>query len=333
MIIRPVLQRREHPIYDSDYSINTNQINELYSNIIKWIDNQVPGGIIYGAARLGKSKAIECIETMLKNDYGEALPIFRMNMTSHILNDKNFYEQFLNDVGHELKKGTAFEKKERLINLFIFSAMEANSKKIILFIDEANYLEEKEYAWLMDIYNRLMLNHISLTTILVGTNEILNKKKGFIRNNQQQLIGRFMVFEYHFHGVKNPMDLQICMASYDYMLKYPYNSDWTYTKFFFPDAFELGYKLSSDAEILYNCFDKISREVNCDSKLEIPMQYIISSINICLKTYGADGVGLDRPTAKEWRNSVEDSGFLQAERAMLSLQKEADKLKTKERAI
>jgi len=148
--LRPVLLRNEHPIYNSNYAINTNEISELFSKVDKWISNQDPGAIIYGEARIGKTIAIDCLETMLRHEYGEGLPIFRLNMTSHILNEKNFYEQFLSDIGHAFNKGTAFDKKERLINLFTFCAMEAKCQRIILFIDEANYLEEREYAWLMD---------------------------------------------------------------------------------------------------------------------------------------------------------------------------------------
>jgi hypothetical protein len=320
MEIRPVLQRREHPIYDSDYSVNTNAILALYSDLSKWIDNQSPGGIIYGKPRLGKTKAIECVMTMLSKEYSMTLPIFRMNMTFHKLNEKRFYEQFLDDVGHALaKKGTAFEKKERLINFLVYSAVEAKSKKIVLFIDEANYLEEKEYSWLMDIYNRLMLNHISLTTILVGTNEIIEAKNIFIKNKLQQLVGRFMVHEHQFFGVKSPQDLQICLASYDIMLKYPIDSEWTYTRYFFPESFKNGYRLSNDAEIIFNCFDKMSKG-NKNGHLEIPMQYVILTINICLKTYGSDGEGLLQPTSREWDEAVNFSGFLQAERILSKIQ-------------
>jgi hypothetical protein len=328
MILRPDISNEEHPLYNSNYSINTNEIQDLFTNVKQWIGNQVPGGIIYGEARLGKSTAIDCLETMLRYEYGVTLPIFRMNMTSHVLNEKNFYQQFLSDVGHDFNKGTAYEKKERLINLFTFCAQEANSKKIILFIDEANFLEEREYDWLMDIYNRLMNKKIRMTTLLFGTTDILSKRKVFIQNNKQQLIGRFMVFEYHFHGIRDIKDLQICLASYDYMLKYPYDSEWTYTKYFFPETFEEGYRLSSDAETLFSCFEKISKSVNNKTKLEIPMQYVISTINICLKTYGADGEGMSKPGVKEWRTSVDNSGFLLAERAMLSFQEENNK-KTK----
>lgn len=321
METRPVLSKREHPIYDNDYSINTNAILALYNDINRWIDNQTPGGIIYGKPRLGKTKAISCITKLLRNEYNPNLPIFQLNMTFHKLNEKRFYEQFFNDIGNAFAgKGTTFEKKERLINYLINSAREANTKKIILFVDEANYLEEKEYSWLMDIYNRLMLNDIHMTTLLVGTNEILIAKHLFIKNKLQQLVGRFMVQEHHFHGVRQASELKICLASYDSFLKYPLGSEWTYTKYFFPEGFRKGYRLSNDAELVFECFTKLSEEANLGTKLDIPMQYIIIAINVCLKDYGADKAQLEQPTIKEWKASIINAGFLQAERAYLQLE-------------
>lgn len=322
MEVRPVLGKREHPVYDNDYSINTGAIIALFNDVSRWIDNQSPGGIIYGKPRLGKTKAIACITKLLRKEYNPDLPIFQLNMTFHKLNEKRFYEQFLNDIGNAFaSKGTTFEKKERLINYLLNCAREANSKKIILFIDEANYLEEKEYSWLMDIYNRLMINGIHMTTLLVGTSEVLVAKQVFIKHKLQQLVGRFMVQEHHFHGVRDVKDLQICLVSYDSLLKYPLGSEWTYTRYFFPEAYKNGYRLANDAELIFDCFERFNKELNLTGKLDIPMQYIILAINICLKDYGADKACLDRPGLKEWKASIVNAGYLQAERTNLQIEK------------
>lgn len=322
MEVRPVLAKREHPIYDNDYSINTDAIMALFNDVNRWIENQSPGGIIYGKPRLGKTKAIGCITKLLRKEYNPDLPIFQLNMTFHKLNEKRFYEQFLNDIGNTFAaKGTTFEKKERLINYLINCALEAKSKKIILFIDEANYLEEKEYSWLMDIYNRLQLNGIHMTTLLVGTSEVLVAKQMFIKRKLQQLVGRFMVHEHQFHGVREIKDLQICLASYDFFLKYPVDSDWTYTRYFFPEAYQNGYRLSNDAELIFDCFEKLNEEVNLTARLDIPMQYIILAINICLKDYGADKACLERPGLKEWKTAIINAGYLQAERTNVQIEK------------
>lgn len=89
---------------------------------------------------------------------------------------------------------------------------------------------------------------------------------------------------------------------------------------FFPEGFKNGYRLCNDTEILLNCFDRLSQESGIKKSLEIPMQYIILTINICLKTYGADGYALLQPTSKEWYKSVSDSGFIQAERTFSKLE-------------
>ena len=51
------------------------------------------------------------------------------------------------------------------------------------------------------------------------------------------------------------------------------------------------------------------------------MQYIILAINICLKDYGADKACLDRPGLKEWKASIINAGYLQAERTNLQIEK------------
>ena len=51
------------------------------------------------------------------------------------------------------------------------------------------------------------------------------------------------------------------------------------------------------------------------------MQYIILAINICLKDYGADKACLDKPGLKEWKASIVNAGYLQAERTNLQIEK------------
>lgn len=49
----------QHPIESGNYHIATNEILNLYNVINKWIKNRLPGGIVYGRPRLGKTRAIE----------------------------------------------------------------------------------------------------------------------------------------------------------------------------------------------------------------------------------------------------------------------------------
>jgi hypothetical protein len=50
------------------------------------------------------------------------------------------------------------------------------------------------------------------------------------------------------------------------------------------------YRLNYDAGTIFNCFVELIEKAELNSEIEIPMQYVILTINICLKTYGADAI-------------------------------------------
>ena len=314
MIKRPILNTGEHPIETGAYYISTKEIENLYKKVSKWISNRAQGGIIYGRPRLGKTRAIKYVTHFLKNEFGDDLPIFTTLSYQHKPNENRFYTDLLRDVGHSAySQGKAEVKKDRLIKYFIYHATNSKHKKIILFIDEAHMLYEQDYNWLMDIYNQLDRHSITFTVILVGQKELLFQKNSFIQSNKMQLIGRFMVQEYKFSGIKCVDDLRTCLDGYDTLSEYPEDSGYSYTRYFFPDAFYEGMKLSDHAELIFNQFKEIKAEYDIKGDLEIPMQYITLTIDNCLKTYGANGKGLYWPNIHEWKESIKLSGYIEAE--------------------
>ncbi len=55
----------------------------------------------------------------------------------------------------------------------------------------------------MDIYNQLDKHNISMTVILVGQEELIHQRSAFIQSGKMQIIGRFMIHECKFSGIKN----------------------------------------------------------------------------------------------------------------------------------
>jgi len=64
--IRPNVPIGGHPVETGDYLIDTIAINEIAESIVNWIQLRVPGGIVYGAPRLGKTRAIKYIKNVLR---------------------------------------------------------------------------------------------------------------------------------------------------------------------------------------------------------------------------------------------------------------------------
>ena len=298
----------------NEFNIMTPEIVKLQEIMIKWISSGIPGAIIYGRPRIGKTRAILYISKELKKKYGSELPIFVHNATEHIAKDKYFYSEMLKTVRHpDFDKGTVSMLKERLINAFINHASCTKSRKIILFVDEAYNFSEKDFKWLMDIYNHLNLKDIHMTVFLVGSEELLARKQALVMAKQHQIVGRFMVAESQFHGMKSVADISMCLYNFDTECIINGNK-YILNNCYFPDAYKDNKKLVDCSNDLWNVFNEIKEENGISKDAEIPMMYLINTINYCLKTYGVSGKKIYFPTKAEWRVSIQNSDYAANER-------------------
>lgn len=234
--------------------------------------------------------------------------------------ENRFFTDFLKGIGHSMYlKGTAEAKRDRISKFLIERAEVYAQHRIILFIDDAQRLHELEYSWLMDIYNELDRYNISLTVILVGQEELVHQRSAFIQAQKMQIIGRFMIHEYKFSGIKTLKDLNMCLTGYDSISDYPEGSGWSYTRYYFPDAYCEGRRLVDCSEELFNQFRELREELNVTTPIEIPMQYLTLTIDNCFRTFGIDGKGIQFPSNIHWVNSIKNSGYIESElyRSML----------------
>lgn len=298
----------------NEFNITTPAIMELQQQVLKWVSDGTPGAIIYGRPRIGKTRAILYIASVLKAKYGRELPIYVLNATEHIPKDKFFYSELLKTIGHvEFDKGTVSVLKERLLNALFTSACNTKYRKIILFIDEAYNFSEKDFKWLMDIYNNLNLKNIHLYVFLVGSEELIARKQALIMAKQHQIVGRFMVEECHFHGIQTSKDISICLYNYDHPIEIA-GEQIILTKEFFPDAYKDGERFMSCADTLMDEYLDVMKEIGIPPASEIPMMYFINTIKYCLNTFGINGKKIYFPTKNEWRESIINSGYIAAER-------------------
>ncbi len=314
----------EDQIYDSldnffvsnEFNITTTAILNLQNKILSWLANGTPGAIIYGRPRIGKTRAILYISNSLRAKYGPELPIYVLNATVHTPTDKFFYSELLKTIGHaEFDRGTATVLKDRLLNAMTVTACSTKSRKIILFIDEAYNFTEKDYKWLMDVYNNLNLRNIHLTVFLVGSEELKACKNGLILARQHQIVGRFMVEEDNFHGIISIKDITICLLNFDKPLNFG-NENIILTKHYFPEAYEEGKRMSDCAQELMHEFNKVMKEMYIPVTSDIPMMYFINTIKFCMNEYGIRKKSIYFPDAEAWRNSIINSGYLAAERLL-----------------
>ncbi|MEG6520870.1 ATP-binding protein [Desulfotomaculum sp. 1211_IL3151] len=311
---RPILPPKTHPVETGRYLIATKAIDQLCDTVTTWVDTRCPGGIIHGRPRLGKTRAIQYLINELSNENGLLLPVCSATCRQYRApSEVNFFEDMLKDVGHAIVGGLASSKRDRLSKFFIEKAEWSRTNRIVLIIDEAQRLQQIQYDWLMDIYNELDNNGISMTVVLVGQDELLHQRSVFMTLKKVQIVGRFMVHTFKFEGVKKVSDLMTCMAGYDEYSEYPETSNCSFTRYFFPDLFENGFRLQLYAHELFEVFKELRQENGIKKALEIPMQYVTLTIEYCLKRYGINGKNIDKLGKIHWREAVEHSGYIHAE--------------------
>jgi hypothetical protein len=314
-ILRPLIPNGSHPIITGRYLIPTSEILKIYEILILWLENKTPGAIVYGRPRIGKTNAITFLIKSLKKNLGESLPVYHILCDQHNKpNENTFFENLLRDIDHGFQlNGSANIKRERLIKYLIHQGEISGHSRIILFMDDAQRLFEIQYGWLMDIYNLLYKYGITLTVILVGQEELMHQKNAFLQAKKAQIIGRFMVCQYKFNGIKSIVDIKICLKSYDTISEFPHDSGWSFTRYYFPNAFAEGIRLESCAEDLFSAFTTLRQEYGIKKPFEIPMEYFTLTINYALRKFGADGSNINWISKNNWYEAIRNSGYIEAE--------------------
>jgi hypothetical protein len=180
---------------------------------------------------------------------------------------------------------------------------------VLLFCDEAQRYNENEYEWLRDVHDVLDRQQIKLFAFLVGQEELLAQKTALQIAGKTQIVARLM-----FYGIRNAQHVATCLNGYD-QTAYPEGTPWSFTRFYVPEAFDAGYRLLSDARLLWQTFEAAHHKASLPGSLEIPMESFARAVEIVLKESEIkDGPGYC-PEAALWTHAVHHCGYIQSRHA------------------
>jgi hypothetical protein len=314
---KPYVQVGTHPIEQGHYLIPTKEVLRLMDGITKIVNNRLPGMIIYGRPRLGKTSAVKFAIENLPTQLGAPLPILIANSNSYrVPSEEKFFLDLLNDFKFPFpSKRKPAEMRRQIVNLMLEKAEKSRLRRIILIMDEAHRMTEFHYNWLMDIYNELDREKVSMSVLSVGQEELLARRTFFLEQKKSQIIGRFMTHEHHFYGLRTLDEIRLVLKCYDSpeISAYPEESGWSYTRYFFPEGYERGKRLEKEAKNLYNLFVEIRKEFGLSSKFEIPMESFAFTIENAMKTNGSHGEQNEWISINQWREAIKLSGYIESE--------------------
>lgn len=313
---RPDVPMGSHPVDTDDYQVPTNEILKIFSSVCRWIQLRTTGATIYGRPRLGKTEMIKYLVKNIPLFFEDNLPMYHIiNIHSKIAKEEEFIETLLSDMNHDFAlTGKVGSKRQRLLNLLVEQGKQNRRRLVILFIDEAQCLDEQHYEWLMDYYNKLDKAKVTLILFLVGQEQLNAQKTIFSREQSDQIIQRFMVEEHKFSGIKTLEDVGICLRCYDSGSEFPAGSGWSFTRYYFPEAFVTGERLEKFSKDIFEIFNGLRQKHNIKGSFEIPMQHIVKAIKIIFLDYGKNSSNYSHWINKNhWLDAILKTNYISSE--------------------
>lgn len=297
----------QHPVYTRRYTVITPAINEANKIEMEWMRRGFRNGNIVAGTRVGKSKFRRIFADYLKANNKRMSPVSISARLCENFSERVFYGLFLNALRLS-ELGWTEERRERLLQHLILLADQSGFKRVVLLIDEAEYLKDAQFHWLLGLYNDLEDVDIQLFTSLFGRPELLLKKAHFQETNQTQLVSRFFEAEHEFRGVRSAAEIKAILHAFDDEQRFPEGTEWTYTKYFFPGPYEQGWRLAEHASTFWSAFEQIYR-VNSSKKLEIPTKFVFRAIEQFLLSARLWTRGELRTDLPDLVNVVRETGF------------------------
>jgi hypothetical protein len=142
----------------------------------------------------------------------------------------------------------------------------------------------------------------------------LPDRTGPDRTGSDRIVARLMVDELAFYGTRNAQDAATCLHGYD-QTAYPEGGQWSFTRFYVPQAFEAGYRLTKDADALWRAFETAHHKANLPGQLEIPMESFARAVEIVLKDSELRDDRGYTPEVVLWDHAVRHSAYVQSRHA------------------
>lgn len=277
----------QHPIMRDSAILPTRAIEEFVNIINDWLDYLLPGAIVWGNFRTGKTQAIRYLLANVERLLGSSIPTFLLSPwdpENQPVTENRFYQELLYMLGYELaESGTGAIKRRRVIDLMIERVRENREHRFLLFVDEAQWMTRKHFRCLMDLHNQLKVADVRLIVVLVGQPELLQIKEGLRSSRQGHIVGRFMTCTHRFDGVTDFADIDRMLIALDKGSEYPVGSGTCYTKYFVPQAFAAGWRMQNQGKRIWAKLIEICQREGLPKINELPIQAISALIRILMK--------------------------------------------------
>jgi hypothetical protein len=278
-----------HPVKEREYLLPTPMMERAYNVIRERVWARRTGAVFYASPRMGKTRCAIAIKDMLAEEFPHAYVSLLSARRAPRPNGSHMYRLILEAEQHVLSaranEDVLFENAKTDIRL---KTKTKGGTQYVLLIDEVQLLNDTDLQQLVCFHNALELHKIRMTTISFAQPEILHRRTALMASNDRQIIARFLSEPLLFTGCASLAELARILRSYDIDSEFPENSEWSYTRFFVPEAFEAGLRLEQYAERIWK---SLAREAGLANGAMLPMEHTCITIeNLLLASRKHDDV-------------------------------------------
>jgi hypothetical protein len=303
-----------HCVVTKQYAVYTPPMHEMIEHIREWIDQQRPGGYIYGASRLGKSRCVQWhVGAVLAEYFKAVVPLIVWSRRADSqTSEAGFWHQILLaspfEFAHPSRAPRKAEAWHACKQRFIAIANNARRNHIILLIDEAQDLTFREWKWLVGTQNEMDYEGYLLSVISVGSHQLSYRYDYMAITGNAHISARFMAAHARFHGLRSSGEIRYVLNGYDVDSEWPQGSGISYLSYFSPADFSAGRRLADCTDRLWNALVNLSPD-SVRRRFEFPMQHIATATEAILFQL-ARGEDWDHVTSYEnWLRELAKSNF------------------------
>lgn len=301
----------EHPIVTRDYSLFTLAIHDMANAMAGWLDDQADGATIFGPSRFGKSSAVNhWLQRLLSERHGGFVP---MVVWSHIDSGTaqsvgRFYANLLLASQHPLAHAvrSPLDRQHMLIERWMAMAAQGKGRFLVLVIDEAQAMTQREWIWLVELHSTLERQRIRLCVFSVASLQFFDEPLGMALSGGAHVSARFMLLSRPFHGVRNAQELAYVMTGYDNTC-WPAGSDISYTAGLAPKAWAAGHRMASQADALFKAMTNELPD-RYAGPIDFPMKTVVHACRHVLLRLAGSAVWEDVTSPESWQAIVAESG-------------------------
>ena len=200
----------------------------------------------------------------------------------------------------------------------------ASHGSVVLWIDDSQLLTPAAEDSLRCLRDQLSVNEVRLLTVLVGhpRARLMKQRRVSYASDFPSFVPAVPTEEYELHGLRSVTEIEHCLKAYDNDC-FPIGSDWSYTRFFLPQAYLNGFRLAAYARDLWHVFVDADRTSGADSSTEVPMLYFARTIEHALIEGSArdrENMVMDR---QFWKRAVLYSGWKEGRELQRDLARES----------